>query len=146
MTAPGRTGIRLGLWPAQSLPRVLRRADRPALHRRRGGQRQRDLQRRNRPGRRGANYGWPDSEGHCSAPCTSPLYDYAHNGPDAAITGGFVYHGTQFPSSMQGNYFFADYAQHWIKRLTFDANGNVNGVFNFEPTAASRTAVGISST
>ncbi len=84
-------------------------------------------------GARGANYGWPDSEGPCSAPCTSPLYDYEHNGTNAAITGGFVYHGTQFPSSMQGNYFFADYAQHWIKRLTFDANGNVSGVFNFEP-------------
>ena len=68
-------------------------------------------------GARGANYGWPDSEGQCSAPCTSPLYDYEHNGTNAAITGGFVYHGTQFPSSMQGNYFFADYAQHWIKRL-----------------------------
>ena len=51
----------------------------------------------------------------------------------ASITGGFVYHGTQFPSSMQGNYFFADYAKRWIKRLTFDANGNVAGVFNFEP-------------
>ena len=38
---------------------------------------------------------------------------------------GFVYRGNQFPSSMRGNYFFADYAQHWIKRLTFDANGNV---------------------
>ena len=34
---------------------------------------------------------------------------------------------------MQGNYFFADYAKRWIKRLTFDANGNVSGVFNFEP-------------
>ena len=33
----------------------------------------------------------------------------------------------------KGNYFFADYAQHWIKRMTFDANGNVTGVFNFEP-------------
>ena len=32
--------------------------------------------------------------------------------------GGFVYHGTQFPSSYQGSYFFADYAQNWIKRLT----------------------------
>ena len=47
--------------------------------------------------------------------------------------GGFVYHGTQFPSTYQGSYFFADYAQNTIKRLTFDANGNVNGVFNFEP-------------
>ena len=31
-------------------------------------------------GVRGANYGWPDSEGPCSAPCRSPLYDYEHNG------------------------------------------------------------------
>ncbi len=91
-------------------------------------------------GARGANYGWPDSEGPCSAPCTSPLYDYEHNGTNAAITGGFVYHGTQFPSSMQGNYFFADYAQHWIKRLTFDGNGNVSGVFNFEPISGTPNA------
>ena len=91
-------------------------------------------------GARGANYGWPDSEGQCSAPCTSPLYDYEHNGTNAAITGGFVYHGTQFPSSMQGNYFFADYAQHWIKRLTFDGNGNVSGVFNFEPITGTPNA------
>ena len=52
---------------------------------------------------------------------------------DAAVTGGFVYHGTQFPAGMQGNYFFGDYAQNWIRRMTFDANGNVTGVFNFEP-------------
>jgi glucose/arabinose dehydrogenase/chitodextrinase len=84
-------------------------------------------------GARGANYGWPNSEGPCSPPCTSPLYDYEHNGRDASVTGGFVYRGTQFPSSMQGNYFFADYAQNWIRRLTFDGSGNVSGVFNFEP-------------
>ena len=84
-------------------------------------------------GAAGANYGWPNSEGPCASPCKSPLYSYAHNGRDASITGGFVYHGTQFPSSYQGSYFFADYAQNWIKRLTFDASGNVNGVFNFEP-------------
>ena len=41
------------------------------------------------------------------------------------------------PGSYQGSYFFADYAQNWIKRLTFDANGNVNGVFNFEPADGS---------
>jgi glucose/arabinose dehydrogenase/PKD repeat protein len=91
-------------------------------------------------GARGANYGWPDTEGPCSAPCTSPLYSYGHNGNNASITGGFVYHGTQFPNSMQGNYFFADYAQRWIKRLTFDANGNVSGVFNFEPANGDPTA------
>jgi glucose/arabinose dehydrogenase len=86
---------------------------------------------------RGANYGWPNSEGPCSAPCTSPLYSYPHNGRDASITGGFVYHGSQFPSSYQGSYFFADYTQNWIRRLTFDASGNVSGVFNFEPANGS---------
>jgi hypothetical protein len=44
---------------------------------------------------------------------------------------GFVYHGSQ--ASYQGNFFFADYAQNWIKRLTFAASGAVNGVYNFEP-------------
>jgi len=90
-------------------------------------------------GARGANYGWPDFEGACPAPCTSPLYTYAHNGANASITGGFVYHGNQFPSSMRGNYFFADYVQHWIKRLAFDANGNVASVNNFEPISGSPT-------
>ena len=85
-------------------------------------------------GARGANYGWPNVEAPNGNPAyTAPAYYYPHNGRDAAITGGFVYHGTQFPSSYQGSYFFADYTQNWIKRLTFDANGNVNGVFNFEP-------------
>jgi len=84
-------------------------------------------------GARGANYGWPDYEGRCPASCTSPLYDYEHNGTNASITGGFVYHGDAFPNSMKGNYFFADYARHWIKRITFDGNGSVSGVFNFEP-------------
>ncbi len=36
-------------------------------------------------------------------------------------------------SSYRGSYFFADYTQNWIRRLTFDAAGNVSGVFNFEP-------------
>jgi len=88
-------------------------------------------------GARGANYGWPNSEGPCSAPCTSPLYSYPHNGRDASITGGFVYHGTAFPASYHGSYFFADYTQNWIRRLTFDDSGNVSGVFNFEPADGS---------
>jgi glucose/arabinose dehydrogenase len=89
-------------------------------------------------GVRGANYGWPNVEGTSTNPAhTNPIYSYPHNGRDASITGGFVYHGTQFPSSYQGNYFFADYTQNWIRRLTFDASGNVTGVFNFEPADGS---------
>src|SRR4029453_19307206 len=52
---------------------------------------------------------------------------------DVAIAAGFVYHGSQFPSSYRGSFFFADYAQNWIKRLTFDTSGTVNGVYNVEP-------------
>ncbi len=82
----------------------------------------------------GANYGWPDCEfGTCGTGKTPAAYAYSHSGRDASVTGGFVYHGSQFPAGMQGNYFFADYAQNWIKRMTFDADGNVSGVFNFEP-------------
>ena len=89
-------------------------------------------------GKAGANYGWPNVEAPNGNPAyTAPAYYYPHNGRDSAITGGFVYHGTQFPSSFQGSYFFADYTQNWIKRLTFDANGNVTGVFNFEPADGS---------
>jgi glucose/arabinose dehydrogenase/chitodextrinase len=84
-------------------------------------------------GAAGANYGWPNCESNCSAPYTNGIYSYAHNGRDASITGGFVYRGSQFPSSYQGSYFFADYTQNWIRRLTFDTNGNVTGVQNFEP-------------
>ena len=81
----------------------------------------------------GANYGWPDSEGACNSPCTTPLHWYAHNGRDGAVVGGFVYHGTQFPATYRGAYFYADYAQNWIKGLRLNANGTVASTFNFEP-------------
>ena len=56
-------------------------------------------------GARGANYGWPNVEAPNGNPAyTAPAYFYPHNGRDSAITGGFVYHGTQFPSSYQGSY------------------------------------------
>ena len=84
-------------------------------------------------GAAGANYGWPNSEGPCPAPCTSPLYSYPHLGRDAAITAGFVYRGTQYPAAYQGDFFFADYAQNWIRRLDLDANGNVLSMQPFEP-------------
>src|SRR5688572_8163931 len=82
----------------------------------------------------GANYGWPFCEGTCSEPgMTGPVYSYPHLGRDASITGGFFYQGNQFPSDYRGSYFFADYVQNWIKRLTFNTNGAVAAMHNFEP-------------
>ena len=85
----------------------------------------------------GADYGWPDSEGPCAAPCRSPLISYRHDGRDAAVTGGFVYHGTQFPASYRGAYFYGDYTQNWIRGLKLDGAGNVTDTFNFEPADGS---------
>jgi glucose/arabinose dehydrogenase/PKD repeat protein len=77
-------------------------------------------------GVRGANYGWPTCEGPCSqAGLTDPIFSYLHGGRDASITGGFVFRGSSFGSGYDGSYFYADYAQNWIRRLTFDAAGNV---------------------
>ena len=138
MTAPGRIGIRSGhLACAIPLERITTPTGRLFIGDVGGNENSVANKEEVNLGVAGANYGWPDFEGSCPAPCSSPIYFYSHNGRDACITGGFVYHGTQFPSSYQGNYFFADYTQNWIRRLTFDGNGNVNGVFNFEPADGS---------
>jgi glucose/arabinose dehydrogenase len=98
---------------------------------------------------RGTNYSWPNCEGVCgTVDPGDPIYDYSHFVPgsntqtrDASITGGFIYRGSQFPASYQGNYFFGDYTQNWIRRLTFDASGNaVTGMQYFEPIDGSLDA------
>ena len=82
----------------------------------------------------GANYGWPICEGVCSTPgMTNPIFTYPHGGRDASVTGGFVYRGNQFPSEYVGTYFYGDYVRNFIRRLTFNAGGNVTGSVNFEP-------------
>jgi glucose/arabinose dehydrogenase len=79
----------------------------------------------------GANYGWPDREGHCatgsSNDCgpppsgmTNPIYAYPHgstNTTGCAITGGAFYNPktVQFPSRYVGLYFFADLCNGWIR-------------------------------
>jgi glucose/arabinose dehydrogenase len=87
---------------------------------------------------RGANYGWPLEEGNGGVPGTTPpIYSYPHNGRDACITGGFVYRGNQFPSEYYGNYFFGDFVQNTMSRLTLDAAGNVTNAVNFLPADGS---------
>jgi glucose/arabinose dehydrogenase len=71
-------------------------------------------------GSKGANYGWPATEGPTTNPdFTSPVYAYQHQAgtpTGCAITGGTFYNPAtvQFPASYVGQYFFADYCGGWI--------------------------------
>jgi glucose/arabinose dehydrogenase len=68
----------------------------------------------------GANYGWPECEGECENPdFEDPIHAYSQR-TGCAITGGAFYRGSQFPEEYQGNYFFADHCNQWIKRLLPD--------------------------
>jgi glucose/arabinose dehydrogenase len=70
----------------------------------------------------GANLGWPHREGQaCFQPATgcqtagltNPILTYPH-GPACAVTGGYVYRGSAFPS-LRGTYFFGDYCAGFVR-------------------------------
>ena len=88
---------------------------------------------------KGGNYGWPQFEGACAPNCgntQSPIFVYPHSTPSFSITGGPVYRGAAFPASYQGRFFYADYAQGFLRTLGLDTNGNAtdSGV-NFDASA-----------
>ena len=70
-------------------------------------------------GARGANYGWPATEGATSNPSfVTPLYAYDRSQGQAIAGGAFYNPATvQFPSSFEGDYFFADFVSGWIRRI-----------------------------
>jgi glucose/arabinose dehydrogenase len=95
-------------------------------------------------GVRGANYGWPQSEGptNVTTGLTGPLFTYRHNatsppgsGPGGffvgfCIAGGAFYPTTgNFPAPYRGTYFFADYVNGFIGRVDL-ANGNAAYAFS----------------
>jgi glucose/arabinose dehydrogenase len=89
---------------------------------------------------KGKNYGWPLHEGMCESDCagyTDPIFAYDHNNESAAVTGGPVYRGSMFPQEYVGSLFFGDYAAGFIRRLTFNAGGNVSGSYDFDLNAGS---------
>jgi glucose/arabinose dehydrogenase/fibronectin type 3 domain-containing protein len=86
----------------------------------------------------GANYGWPCYEGASvqpayadEPPClalpasevTQPFHTYNHSVGSTAI-GGPIYTGNAYPEEYRNNFFFADYAGRFIKRVVFDGNNN----------------------
>ena len=74
-------------------------------------------------GSRGANYGWPSSEGPVNqSGITGPRFAYPHDGSfvagQAIIGGGFYRPATAaFGAEYVGDFFFADYVQGSIARL-----------------------------
>ena len=71
-------------------------------------------------GAAGANFGWPEAEGPSTDPrFSTPVYAFRHESDCTAITGGTFYNPTvpQFPATYEGGYFFANYCEHYIKRL-----------------------------
>src|SRR5215212_2288875 len=78
-------------------------------------------------GAAGANYGWPVREGVANDPLyVDPLFAYPHddagtldpNTTGCAIIGSTFYDPitAQFPSEYQGDYFFSDFCNDWIRR------------------------------
>ncbi|HXT22665.1 MAG TPA: PQQ-dependent sugar dehydrogenase [Thermoanaerobaculia bacterium] len=73
-------------------------------------------------GIRGANYGWPATEGPTGDPrFVSPLFFYNHAGGSCAITGGAFYEPSAasglFPPDFRGDYYYADLCAGWIRRV-----------------------------
>jgi glucose/arabinose dehydrogenase len=75
----------------------------------------------------GENYGWNIMEGaHCfgrdecdRAGLTPPVAEYAHDGVDCSVTGGYVYRGED-GTGLTGIYFFGDFCSGRIRGLRPD--------------------------
>jgi glucose/arabinose dehydrogenase len=69
-------------------------------------------------GQKGANYGWPISEGPSANPAfVNPIAFYDHSVGNA-ITGGYVYNGES--DGLNGQYFYTDFGTHRMFTLRFD--------------------------
>jgi glucose/arabinose dehydrogenase len=83
-------------------------------------------------GAAGANYGWPLHEGVANdPPYVDPIFAYGHGGDPAttgcAITGGVFYNPTTVLfAEYEGDYFFADFCNGWIRKREA-TTGEVSG-------------------
>ena len=90
-------------------------------------------------GEAGANYCWPFAEGPEpeGISCAYPIYAYKHGNDTigAAIIGGVVYNGNNFPSEYIGNYFFGDFMLGYIWRMILNELNQVVSVTVFNKRA-----------
>jgi glucose/arabinose dehydrogenase len=78
----------------------------------------------------GDNYGWNYREGTHSGynsgtpppNMIDPSWEYPHSSGRCAVVGGYVYHGSEFPT-LQGAYLFADYCTGVLESLTPNGSG-----------------------
>ena len=93
----------LGTWSAEPVSVLVRPGQWPHVHRR--------CRRRTRSRKSTSVSPAPTTVGRparvhaAMAGMTNPIFSYPHDGRDAAITGGFVYRGTQFPAELSGRLF-----------------------------------------
>ncbi|MEM6282504.1 MAG: PQQ-dependent sugar dehydrogenase, partial [Chloroflexota bacterium] len=85
-------------------------------------------------GKTGSNYGWPvydgqDPEANAPDNYQPALYTYRTGGDGCAITGGSFYRAAVplFPSAYNGDYFFGDYCNGWLR--VYDADTETVSVF-----------------
>ena len=75
---------------------------------------------------RGANYGWPASEGFCTGCGTAqPIFAYPHTAPPASagsVTALAVYTGHTFPHRFHNAVFYGDYTLGFVRYLVMDQN------------------------
>lgn len=76
----------------------------------------------------GNNFGWPFMEGDgCFEPAVgcetaglvTPLVQYPHAADACAVTGGYVYRGSDFPA-LRGTYLYSDFCGGWIRSLRLE--------------------------
>jgi glucose/arabinose dehydrogenase len=79
----------------------------------------------------GVNYGWNTMEGSscyrlplcAKTGLQQPVFAYSHEGGTCSIIGGFVYRGRKIPE-IQGQYFYSDYCNSWVRSYTYTADGS----------------------
>lgn len=83
----------------------------------------------------GVNYGWNAMEGPscyklplcAKTGLQKPAFSYPHEGGACSIIGGFVYRGRKIPE-IQGEYFYSDYCNSWVRSLSYNADGTTGGL------------------
>ncbi len=108
----------------------------------------------------GANYGWPcfegDGERHLQggtlddecgsiwedhALVSSPAHAYPHTANGGSITGGVFYDGDSYPTAYDGDYFFGDYAQAFVRTMGLAGGAQTSAPVDLMDSAATHSPV-----